>query len=54
MAISLVSPGIKITETDFVSSPVAVSGSAGGFAGQFRWGPIDEATLVTSETDLVS
>jgi hypothetical protein len=35
------------------SQPVTAS-TAGGFAGQFRWGPIDYPTLVTSETDLVA
>lgn len=54
MAISLISPGIKITETDLVSSSQAVSSTSGGFAGQFRWGPIDKAVQVTNETDLVT
>ncbi len=54
MAISLISPGIKITETDLVSSSQAVSTTSGGFSGQFRWGPIDKAVQVTSETDLVN
>ena len=54
MAISLISPGIKITETDLVSSSQSVSTTSGGFAGQFRWGPIDKATQVTNETELVN
>ena len=54
MAISLISPGIKITEQDLVSSQQAVATTAGAFAGQFRWGPMDEAVVVTSEADLVS
>jgi hypothetical protein len=54
MAISLISPGIKITEQDFVASQQAVATTAGGFAGQFRWGPMEEATVVTSEADLVA
>ena len=54
MAISLISPGIKITETDLVSSSQAVSSTSGGFAGQFRWGPIDKAVQVTNETALVT
>jgi outer membrane murein-binding lipoprotein Lpp len=53
MAISLISPGIKITEQDLVSSRVVNAGSAGGIAGQFRWGAIEFPTLVTSESDLV-
>ncbi|NBV27424.1 hypothetical protein EBS02_00140 [bacterium] len=52
MAISLVSPGIKITEKDLVSTLPSVGATVGGFSGQFRWGPIEEATLVTSEVAL--
>jgi hypothetical protein len=54
MAISLISPGIKITETDLVSSSQSVSSTSGGFSGQFRWGPIDKAVQITNETDLVT
>lgn len=54
MAISLISPGIKITETDLVSSSQAVAATTGAFSGQFRWGPIDQAVVVTGETDLVT
>jgi len=54
MAISLISPGVKITETDLVSSSQAVSVTSGAFSGQFRWGPIDKPTQVTSEAELVS
>lgn len=54
MAISLISPGIKVTEQDMVTSQAVTASTAGGFAGQFRWGPIDYPTLVTSENDLVS
>jgi hypothetical protein len=53
MAISLISPGIKITESDLVSSSQAVSSTSGAFAGQFRWGPIDKAVQVTNENELV-
>lgn len=53
MAISLVSPGIKITEQDLVSSSASAESTAGAFAGQFRWGPIDEPTVVANEADLV-
>lgn len=54
MAISLISPGIKITETDLVSSSQSVSTTSGAFSGQFRWGPIDKPTQVTNETELVN
>lgn len=54
MAISLVSPGIKITEIDQVSSTPSLATTSGGFSGQFRWGPVEEPTLVISEADLVA
>jgi hypothetical protein len=54
MAISLISPGIKITESDLVSSSQSVSSTSGGFSGQFRWGPIDKAVQITNETELVN
>ena len=54
MAISLISPGIKITESDLVSSSQAVSSTSGAFSGQFRWGPIDKAVQVTNENELVN
>jgi hypothetical protein len=54
MAISLISPGIKITEQDLVSSQATVATTTGAFSGQFRWGPIEKATPVQSEVDLVT
>lgn len=54
MAISLISPGIKITESDLVSSSQAVSSTSGAFSGQFRWGPIGQAVQVSNETELVN
>ena len=53
MAISLISPGIKITEQDLVSSQATIATTTGAFSGQFRWGPIEEAVAVQSEVDLV-
>ncbi len=53
MAISLISPGVKITEQDLVSSTPSLATTSGGFSGQFRWGPIDESTIVNNEADLV-
>lgn len=54
MAISLISPGIKITEQDLVSSQATIATTTGAFSGQFRWGPIEKATPVQSEADLVA
>ncbi len=53
MALSLISPGIKITEQDLVSSQATVATTTGAFSGQFRWGPIEKATAVQSEVELV-
>jgi len=53
MAINLISPGVKITETDQVSSISAAGTTSGGTVGRFRWGPADVATQVVSESELV-
>jgi len=53
MAINLQSPGIKISERDQVTSVGSVGTTTGAAVGAFSWGPLDEATLVTSESDLV-
>ena len=54
MAINLISPGVKVTESDQVASVQATGTTIGGAVGQFRWGPVEAATLVTSETELVT
>ena len=54
MAISLTSPGVKITEQDLVTSNPQPVSTTGAFAGQFTWGPIEQITQVGSETDLVN
>lgn len=54
MAINLVSPGVKITEADLVSSVPSVGGSVGGTVGDFRWGPIEDPVLITNEAELVA
>jgi hypothetical protein len=53
MAINLISPGVKITETDQVASVSSVGTTSGGVVGRFRWGPMEKAVLVQSETELV-
>ena len=54
MAISLISPGVKITEQDLVTSNQATSSTIGAFSGQFTWGPIEVATQVANENQLVN
>jgi phage tail sheath protein FI len=48
-----VSPGVNVSEIDLTTVVPAVSTTEGGIAGHFRWGPIDQLTLVSSEDQLV-
>lgn len=48
-----ISPGINISEIDLTTVVPATSTTVGAIAGVFRWGPIGERSLVTSENDLV-
>ena len=48
----LVSPGVQVQELDFTNVVPAVSTSTGGYAGSFRWGPVEEIRTVSSEKDL--
>lgn len=50
----LVSPGVDVNEIDLTNVIPAVSTSIGGFAGPFRWGPVEETQLVSSEKELAS
>jgi hypothetical protein len=47
------SPGVLVTEKDLTSVVPAVATTAGGFAGAFQWGPVDQVTTVDSENNLV-
>ena len=47
------SPGVLVTEKDLTLLVPSVSTTAGGFAGAFQWGPVDEVTTVDSEATLV-
>ena len=48
----LVSPGVEVKEIDLTNVIPALSTSIGGFAGEFKWGPVDELITVSSENDL--
>jgi phage tail sheath protein FI len=48
------SPGVEIKEFDFTNIIPAVSASAGAYAGQFVWGPVDEILTISSENELKS
>ena len=49
-----VSPGVLVQEKDLTRIIPAVSTSIGACAGEFRKGPIDEITTISSEQELVS
>ncbi|NDB82727.1 MAG: hypothetical protein EB127_08305 [Alphaproteobacteria bacterium] len=48
------SPGVLVTEKDLTAIVPAVATTAGGFAGNFAWGPSNVAVLVTNEQELVT
>ena len=48
-----VSPGVNTSEIDLTNVVVAAGSSAGGIAGRFNWGPIEEIKLVTDQDTLV-
>ena len=49
-----VSPGINVSEIDLTAVVPAVSTTTAGIAGHYRWGPVNKATLISSEDALVS
>ena len=50
---NLVSPGVQVKEIDLTNVVPSVSSTIGAMAGAFQWGPCEEITTVTSETELV-
>jgi len=49
-----ISPGVNVSEIDLTTIVPAVSTTTGAFAGVFRWGPVNQAFLVSSEDELVN
>ena len=47
------SPGVLVTEKDLTNVVPAVSSSAGGYVGNFVWGPVNEIRTVSSEQQLL-
>ena len=47
------SPGINVSEVDLTNATPAVGTTEGAIAGVFRWGPINERVLITSEKILL-
>ena len=48
------SPAVTVREIDLTTGAPNVSTSTGAVVGNFRWGPVNERTLVADETGLVS
>ena len=44
-----ISPGVNTSEIDLTTVVPGVSSIDAGFAGAFRWGPINDITLIDSE-----
>lgn len=49
-----VSPGVVVNEVDLTTVVPAVSTTEGAIAGVFRWGPVEQPILVSSEDELGS
>ena len=49
-----ISPGVNVSEIDLTTIVPAVSTTEGAIGGIFRWGPIEDPHLVSTETELVS
>ena len=47
------SPAIIVTEIDRSGVVPNVQTTTGAFVGNFNWGPVQQATLVSNETSLV-
>ena len=47
------SPGVNWSEIDLTTVVPSLSTTAGGFAGNFDWGPVNQIFTVSSEIDLV-
>ena len=49
-----VSPSVTIREVDATATIPAIATPPAAIAGVFRWGPVNERILITSENELVS
>ena len=48
------SPGLNVSEIDLTTVVPPVATTVGAIAGVFRWGPLEQRVLITSENDLVA
>ena len=46
------SPAIVVKEVDLTGGVPNVQSTTGGYAGEFRWGPTEVATLISNEDEL--
>lgn len=49
---NFLSPGVFVQERDASTTVPAGAASSGAFVGPFRWGPVEQPTLITDETAL--
>jgi len=49
-----ISPGVNVSEIDLTTIVPAVATTVGATAGVFSWGPVEDALMVSSETELVN
>lgn len=49
-----VSPGVYTNEVDISTIVPAASATVGAFVGNFKWGPVEQTVLNTSELDLIN
>lgn len=47
------SPGVNVTEIDLTTIVPAVSTTEGGIGGVFKWGPVEDRDLISTENELV-
>lgn len=48
-----ISPGVAVTEIDLTTIVPAVSTTEAGIGGVFKWGPVEDRDLISSENELV-
>jgi phage tail sheath protein FI len=46
------SPGVNVSEVDLTTVVPSVATTVGGFAGYFKWGPVNEVTVINNELQL--
>ena len=49
-----ISPGVNVSEVDLTTVVPSVLTTAGAFAGNFQWGPVNKRIQISSEIDLVN